>query len=239
MKLLELYEDLFQYICLLNRWAKTQSHPEFERVRAKIRSLLKEIKEKAATDVRLQNQVAKLELPILFFVDNVICTSRLTQVAQRWAREEKGKDSGRLAWEKDERTGDEKFFTLLDQDLQLPSEEAGERLMVYYVCLGLGFTGKFPNQPEKLRQYMVDRIYPRISKDVELVPKITPDAYQHTNETTLDNSPADKLTLVALAFVFLCLSTLVIYWASYHYASKDLTGAVKAIEKHYGERDRH
>ena len=29
MKLLEVYEDLFQYMCCLNRTAKTQAHPEF------------------------------------------------------------------------------------------------------------------------------------------------------------------------------------------------------------------
>ena len=32
MKLLELYEEIFQYVCRLNRMAKTQAHPEFARV---------------------------------------------------------------------------------------------------------------------------------------------------------------------------------------------------------------
>jgi len=43
MKLLELYEDLFQYVCRLNRVAKTEAHPEYARVRSEVKTLLEEI----------------------------------------------------------------------------------------------------------------------------------------------------------------------------------------------------
>src|ERR1035441_1533239 len=39
MKLLELYEDLFQYVCRLNRAAKTPAHPEYARVRSEVKDL--------------------------------------------------------------------------------------------------------------------------------------------------------------------------------------------------------
>jgi cytochrome bd-type quinol oxidase subunit 1 len=39
--------------------------------------------------------------------------------------------------------GDEKFFDLLEETLNDSSEDASERLAVYYTCLGLGFMGMY------------------------------------------------------------------------------------------------
>src|SRR5205807_10300797 len=101
MKLLELYEDLFQYVCRLNRAARTEAHPEYARVRSEVKTLLEEVNRSAASDVRLLNQARKLELPIVFFLDNMICTSRL-KFASQWV-------SNRLANERNELAGDERF----------------------------------------------------------------------------------------------------------------------------------
>src|SRR5271168_3364587 len=99
MSLLEIYEELFQYVCRLNRAAKTDAHPDYARVRAEVKTLLEEITRKVSADVRISNQVKRLELPVIFFVDNVVCTSRLKFAAQ-WA-------GNRLAKEKNELAGDE------------------------------------------------------------------------------------------------------------------------------------
>src|SRR5687768_2545979 len=125
MKPLELYEDLFQYLSRLNRAAKAEAHPDYGRVRSEVKTLLDDIIRNAASDVRLSNQAKRLELPIIFFVDNVVCTSRL-KFASQWA-------DNRLAKERNELAGDERFFDFLEQDLTDTSEEAVERLAVYYV----------------------------------------------------------------------------------------------------------
>ena len=77
MKLLELYEEFFQYVCRLNRVAKTQAHPEFATVRSEVKDLLAQVMRNASSEVQTLNQVKKLELPMIFFIDNLICTSRL------------------------------------------------------------------------------------------------------------------------------------------------------------------
>src|ERR1700739_74738 len=120
MKLLELYEGLFQYICRLNRAAKGQTHPDYSRVRSEIKSLFDDVSRSFASDPALCNQVNQLEAPMVFFVDNMIATSRLN-FAPQWAMK-------RLAAERNELAGDERFFVdFLEKDLANTSPDAAER----------------------------------------------------------------------------------------------------------------
>ncbi len=222
MKLLELYEDLVQYICRLNRTARTSAQPEYARVRSEIKDLLEQVLRNATSDVRLLNQVRRLELPVIFFVDNLVCTSRL-KFAVQWAE-------NRLAKERNELAGDERFFDLLEEDLKDTSEEAAERLAVYYVCLGLGFTGMYQGQPEQLRRFM-EQIFPRVRQWIDNDPrtKISEEAYQHTDTRVLTEPPSNKIILVAVAFAFLSLSALIVFYALYAGAVHDLRDAVRVI----------
>ncbi len=222
MKLLELYEELFQYICRLNRVARTSAQPEYARVRSEVKELLEQVLRNAAADVRLLNQVKRLELPIIFFIDYLIVTSRL-KFAIQWAE-------NRLAKDRNELAGDERFFDFLEEDLKDTSEEAAERLAVFYECLGLGFLGMYQGQPEQIRRY-VEQIYARISPWVDRDPrtKISEEAYQHTDTRVLTEPPSNKIILVAVAFVFLSLSALLVFYALYAGAVHDLRDAVKVI----------
>ncbi len=224
MKLLELYEDLFQYICRLNRAAKAQAQPEYVRVRSEIKELLGEVSRAAAADVRLLNQVQRLELCLIFFVDNLICTSRL-KLATQWTE-------NRLAKERNELAGDERFFDFLDQDLKDTSEEAVERLAVYYACLGLGFMGMYQGQSDQIRQYM-EQIFPRIRQWVDNDPrtKISDEAYKFTDTRVLTEPPSNKIILVAVVFGFLSLCVLIVYYALFASAVGKLSDSVATIIK--------
>jgi type IV/VI secretion system ImpK/VasF family protein len=224
MKLLELYEELFQYMCRLNRAAKTSAQPDYARVRGEVKDLLEQIIRQASSDVRLLNQARRLELPVIFFIDYLICTSRL-KFATQWAE-------NRLAKERNELAGDERFFDLLEEDLKDTSEEAAERLAVFYVCMCLGFLGMYQSQPEQVRRY-VEQIYPRISPWVDRDPrtKISEEAYQHTDNRVLTEPPSNKIILVALVFVFLSVSALAVFYALYAGAVHDLKEAVQVIGK--------
>jgi type IV/VI secretion system ImpK/VasF family protein len=222
MKLLEQYEDLFQYMCRLNRVTRTQAQPEPTRVRSEVKELLEQVFRNASSDVQLLNQAKRLELPLLFFVDNLVCTSRL-QFATQWAENRLAKERGELA-------GDERFFDLLEQDLKDTSEEAAERLAVYYVCLGLGFMGMYQAQPEQIRRYM-EQIFPRIRQWIDSDPrtKVSEEAYRPTDTRVLTEPPSRKIVLVAIGFVFLTLSVLVVYYALYANASSGLTHSIQQI----------
>lgn len=222
MKLLELYENLFQYICRLNRASKTSAHPEYARVRSEIKELFNEVDRNASGDVRLHNQTRQMELSMIFFVDNLICTSRL-KFAGQWAE-------NRMAKERNELAGDERFFDFLDQDLKDTSEDAVERLAVYYVCLGLGFLGMYQGQPEQIRRYM-EQIFPRVRHWIDSDPrtKISEEAYRFTDTRVLTEPPSNKIILVAVIFGFLSLSVLIIYYALYANAMDKLAQSVNKI----------
>jgi type VI protein secretion system component VasF len=223
MKLLELYEDFFQYICCLLRAAKTQAHPELTRVRSEVKELLEKAARSAGSDARLAAQVSKTELPLIFFADNVISSSHL-RFAPDWAQKT-------LAQERNELRGDERFFVeFLEDDLVNQEEEASERLAIYYVCMSLGFQGIYQSHPEKILWYM-EQIFPRIRQWMDNDPrtKISDDAYRHTDVRVLTEPPSTKIAAVAVAFLFLSLSVLVVYYALYADAVKVLSDSVEYI----------
>jgi type IV/VI secretion system ImpK/VasF family protein len=231
MKLLELYEDFFQYICCLRRAAKAQAHPELPRVRAEVKELLEKASQRAAAEPGLAKQVARLELPMIFFTDTVIRTSQL-RFASQWAQKP-------LAQERNETRGDERFFEdYVEPDLADADEAASERLAVYYVCLALGFRGAYLGHPEKIVWYM-EQIFPRIRQWMDNDPrtKISEEAYRYTDDRVLTEPPSHKIAAVAVAFLFLSLSVLVVYYALYADAVQVLTDSVQTIVHQGTHRD--
>lgn len=245
MTLLELTEPLFQYICRLNRVAR-KSGPahtgdtsfltkggtvprgaslDYAVVRGEVKGLLEEMQQKAGKDFRLASQIQKMELPLLFFVDAIISESSLPFAGQ-W-------NQNRLAYERNELAGDEKFFDLLDQDVKDPSDEASERLAVYYVCIGLGFSGIYFRQPELLRKTMFT-IAPRIKRWLEAdeTAKVCPDAYEGVDTRDLTEPPSRKVLVISLVFLSLIFACVVSYVWLYHRSAAELTDSFDAIVPH-------
>ena len=223
--LLDLYEDLFQYLCRLNRMARTPARVAFERVRSDLEELLGQVAEKAGRlDASLQRQAAKMELPIIFFIDNLIATSSLPFAGQ-WSQ-------NRLARERNELAGDEKFFSSLQDDLDDASEDATERLAVYQVCLGLGFTGEYVGQPQRIQKLMdqIDQRVRRLLSD-NFNNRLSPKAYEHTDTRLLTEPASGKVVFLAILFAFLTLSTFVVYYGLYARAVSELTESVETINK--------
>lgn len=246
MTLLELTEPLFQYLCRLNRVArksgiaptgettfvtKAGGAPrrglslDYAVVRNEIKGLFEDMQQKAEKDFRLKNQFEKMELPLIFFVDSSISESSLSFAAE-W-------NQNRLAYERNELAGDDKFFELLNEDKNDRSDEGAERLAVYYVCLGLGFTGVYFQQPEFLRKTMLE-LAPRIKRwlDADEMAKLCPDAYENVDTRDLTEPPSRKVLVVALVFACLTIAALVFYMLLYYQNRGELTASFKEILKH-------
>ena len=223
MTLLELCEPLFVKICELNRMARLGQSQDYLDARSEIKGLLDEIQQKASAEPRLAAQAKKLELPLTFFVDSMIGSSKL-RLAPEW-------NANRLAAERySELAGDDRFFDLLNETINDPSDEASERLAVFYTCLGLGFVGSLEGQPEPLKAYM-GKITPRIRHlmNVDAKARLCQDAYENVNTTMLIQPPVNRLVPVLILFVFLCLSTLVAYIGMYVNATDDLDESIQKI----------
>lgn len=246
MTLLEATEPLFQYMCRLNRVARKAgaghtgdtsfltkgggtaprgTSLEYAVVRGDIKALFDEMQQKAAKDFRLSSQLQKLELPLLFFVDALISESSLPFAGQ-W-------NQNRLAYERNELAGDEKFFDLLDEDVKDPSDEASERLAVFYVCIGLGFSGIYFRQPELLRKTMFT-LAPRIKRWLEAdeAAKICPDTYEGVDTRDLTEPPSRKVLIISLIFLCLIFACIVSYVWLYHRSASELTDSFDQIMPH-------
>jgi type IV/VI secretion system ImpK/VasF family protein len=227
MTLLELTEPLFQYICMLNRIARNPGgeNVSLEALRPIIVGMLDNMKEQAEPDARLATQYKKMEMPLIFFVDSMLAESKLS-LASQWHK-------NRMAYERNELAGDEKFFDFLDETLAEKGSEADERLEVYYACLGLGFQGWYAGQPEYLRKKMAE-VSQRIGRvlDSDQRAHICPEAYTSIDGRNLIERPGMKVLTIGVAFAGLCLIVLGINFFLFKTASQGLANALREILQH-------
>ncbi|UCG49923.1 MAG: DotU family type IV/VI secretion system protein [Phycisphaerales bacterium] len=200
MTLPELCEPFFQYVCRLSRSSRMGCDIEMDVARNDIKRLLAEMKAGASGSTELASQYEKIELPLIFFVDFMVKESKL-KFAYDWQE---------LARERGELAGDEKFFDLLDAELAETGEATTERLVIYYACIGLGFTGIYTGQPDNLQRLM-SRIGARVSRMVDADEKayICPEAYEHVDTRDFVEPPGTKLVGIGIVLV-----GLIIVWAA-------------------------
>jgi|KBSMisStandDraft_5_1062788.scaffolds.fasta_scaffold693778_2 type VI secretion system protein ImpK len=223
MTLLELCEPLFQYACRINQRATLGDHPDPVQVEADVEGILTSMRNKASKTAGLIEQYERVELPLIFFIDNIIFESQLSF----------SKDWPRLAYKRNEMAGDEKFFVLLDEELRERSTtpSLAERLAVYYTCLGLGFTGWHAGEPDVLRRYM-RQLEPRVRAMVDTERKrVTPEAYEHTLRDDLTEPPARPLTKIVIALVGLVIALFVGNAYLYRAQTNQLNTALEKISQ--------
>lgn len=203
--LIELCEPLFQYVCRLSRSARSDASVGAAAVRADLDEIFGEMEETASGRPELKAQYKKIQMPLIFFTDYMIKTSEL-RMARDW--EEMQRDFG-------EHAGDEKFFDLLEEDLEQAERgdvEARERMLVYYQCVGLGFQGFYEGQTEKLRSLM-EQMGAQLRKmdliDLSDKSLVCPEAYEGVDTSDLIEPPAKKMVGVTLAVVGLVLALFV------------------------------
>lgn len=218
-------DPLFQLVCRYNRIARKGSGAtqEYEKVRAEIEEMFEVLARTARGDIALGAQYRQVELPLIFFVDAMISESTLP-FAQKWS-------NNRLAYARNELSGDEKFFTLLDETLQEKKEGTDERLAIFYICIGLGFTGG--NPPDFLRKKM-DELAQRVRAyvDIDESAFITPATYQHTNITNLPMPMAASLVPLLIVLTGLLVVVMAVNIYTFYSASAELNEALKTITSH-------
>lgn len=205
---LKLYDPLLQYLCQVNRLARGGAPLSYGDVRGKITSLLAEIDKQAAENPFLRDHVEHLKSPVNYFVDDIISQNPNLAFRERWQME-------RLGFAKDGLTGDDAFFlNHLDKELKEPPSKAlAERLVVYYTCIGLGFQGRFFNEPDRLKDYMrqiTPIIRPWLAEDSE--ERLTPQSYQHTDTRNFVRPPELKKSLLLAGICGLLLAGIPLYF---------------------------
>ncbi len=225
MKLLDVCEDIFQYVCRLNRSARKGAPLEPTMVRSDIKSLLSKARSAAAQDPLLAQQFDQVERPLVYFIDFMIEESSLP-FAGDWKNHRLQSEMFSV------NDGDEHFFDLLDETLRDTSAQATERLAVYYTCLGLGFTGFYQGQPEYLRRKMME-MNARLREvvDMDLGKRVVPEAYEHVDTSDLIQPPARSLVGLLIAVVVVIVSIIAMSVVLYLKESSNMRGALVQTER--------
>jgi len=222
----EACEPIFLRICELNRIGRTGGIcPDFTALRSEMLSLLADVSKTMKADSSLERHWNPLELPLIFFIDSMISESQLP-VASEWNRK-------RLAYERKELAGDQKFFDLLNSALADPGVDATARIPVFYTCLGLGFLGMHAGHPEDVVKPMADlaaRIEPPVTEGVDK--KITPEAYDHVDLRNLIQPKPIKTWLLVALFMGSLLLVLALGAYTLQKTSLQLRYDLKTIQSH-------
>ena len=229
VRLPELCEPLFQYVCKLNRSARQRRGGNAAQVRADVKGMIADARSKAAAaaarpgEPALAEQWKQVEPALLYFVDFMVRSSSLP-FANSW--DDLARELHR------EMAGDEKFFDLLEVALADRSEAGADRVAVFYTCLGLGFTGFYTGQPEYLRRKMLDcSTHIRGMIDSDGAAKVSPDAYENVNTANLIESPARSVVGVVIALVGL---TLVLFVANFYWYRDSVRRLTTEVDGLYG-----
>ena len=223
MTLLELCEPLFKHVCRLNRLARSSCTMEMDQVRNEIKRIFEVMRAESLNNAGLTTQYEKIELPLIFFVDFVIKESKLP-FAYDWYE---------LGRERNELAGDEKFFDLLDENLVDSSDAATERLVIFYTCVGLGFTGVYAGQPESIQRLM-SKISARISgmMDADEKSYICPEAYENVDDRDFVEPPSTKLVGIGITLIGLIIVWSIAYFCLLKWTLDDVTNSLDTIIEH-------
>lgn len=228
MTLIEICEPLFQYVCKLNRLGRKGGRTDEGLVRSEIKEIFSTMRAKAEATPGMGGPYEQTEKILMFFTDLMILHSQLN-FARSWRpfsadpRELGINEGAELAFE-------ERFWENLDDTLKDPTESAMYRLSIFYVCIGLGFTGLYEGQPDFRKRKMLE-ISSRLRGmiDVDQASKICPAAYEGVDTRPLHISPARKLTGVVIALSVFTLAVLVGYVYFFKDAQDKLAKATETV----------
>jgi type IV/VI secretion system ImpK/VasF family protein len=220
MRLIELCQPLFQYICMLNRSSRRGGVNDLNQVQSELKAIFTQIAASAGNESSLRTRYQKIEPVLMIFVDEMIQKSHLSFAA----------DWPSLAEAKGLHDGDEAFFDMMDATLRDPSSGALDELRVYYTCLGLGFTGWYGGQADHLRKRMLE-LSARLRGvgDADQASRIVPEAYEHVDTSNLIESPGASVAGILIGLMgiiaVLLLANVYLYQSSFH----KLEGALQSI----------
>jgi hypothetical protein len=103
-------------------------------------------------------------------------------------------------------------------------------LVIYYTCIGLGFTGVYTGQPESIQRLMLE-ISARIASVVDADEKsyVCPEAYENVDARDFVEPPGAKLAGVGIALVGLLVVWSIAYLFLFVRTSSGVARAIETI----------
>jgi len=222
MTLADICEPIFQYICQFNRMSRSGRRHDFGVVRAEAKALLAQCRQKAESTPGMAASWPTAELVLTFFIDSMVLNSKMGQMGG-WRP--MSHDIGKLGFE-------EEFWDILEDVLKDPSDAATQSLGVFYMCIGLGFTGLYTGQPEVIKRKMLE-ISSRLRGmvDADQAARLCPEAYENIDSRNLTRPAGPTLTGLTLLAVLLLAVVVVSYFQFFKTAGNTLAGSLGEISE--------
>jgi type VI secretion system protein ImpK len=215
-----LFEGIFAAICRVH--SRRQMVQEPDSFRARMKQALAEIAAKAARRGYRQEDVYEATFAVVAFLDEAMLSA--TGANEKWI----GKTLGQELYK--ERSAGETFFKKLEALRAMhDSEDLAEVLEIYYLCLVLGYEGKYAGGAKgELLQMMVN-VRERIERILGNHPDFSPDKVL-PDEPLMPLMIADpmhrQLRVFALAAVLFALLCYGVCYAQLHSMASDLHDSV-------------
>lgn len=220
-----LYEGILTAIVRVQ--TRRQQVDDIEAFRSRMKQALREISDAAARRGYSADDVREANFAVVAFLDETILTSQESGSTQ-WA----GKSLGEELF--DQRSAGELFFKRLETlRANRDSPELAEVLEVYYLCLLLGYEGKFAGGAKAELQLLMTNLRERIERIFGRNAEFSPDAVLPDEALPSAVSVVDPLnrqiTMFAIAALLLAILCFVGFSLQLSSKSADVE---RAIEQH-------
>lgn len=234
MALVEDCDNLFAYLCRINRLGRSKApvFPDAVTVRSEVTGMLQDLKAKANPGVYNTTVQYALEAT----ADWIISGSRLPW-AQAWQK--RGFDPTT-----DNFVLDREFWTGLEKTLAEPRSQAtDERLEVFAACIGLGYVGEHiflpePERFETIRREM-RKIWSRIKEKYDFGERqrITPDTYEWTETDDLRPPRVSGTTTYAIVLAVMIVGLLAAQALMFTSSRRDLERSLTSLQEQMKQAD--
>ena len=138
----ELCRPLLMCVCDYWQYVRAGNPADKDVFLRQVGILMTEAKENASKSPMLEREFARMERPLVFFIDYMVKEGGFPFAGQ-WRE---------MARKYNELSGDEKFFDLLSDALDDP--DSSQSLEVFYTMMGLGFDGIYRDDPAYIERRM-------------------------------------------------------------------------------------
>ena len=194
--------------------SRRQQVQDPENFRARMKQALREIASTAARKGYSAEDVQEANFAVVAFLDETVLTT--DPCAAEWAQKSLGEDLF------GQRSAGEVFFKRLDAlRANRDSQSLAEVLEVYYLCLLLGYEGKFAGGSKAELQLLMTNLRDRMERIFGRNPEFSPDAAL-PDEPVAIAPPADPLNMQVKLFALAALVLAVVCFLGFslHLGSK-------------------
>ncbi len=222
--LYELASQLFLFLVSFRHKIRKGVPVSISEVRSRLDRIFDDQKSIAYQDVRLENLYNRVKYPLTALVDEIILTSQWEH-AQQWAGEllEKKFFNTSIA-------GSE-FFRLIEELLEsnFPHKDDIEVGQIFYICLSLGFKGKYNEDAPEIRSLQI-RLYRHLPESIPSGETgLTPEAYHVVPSMGKKMQPVTNLARAAIICIGFCILYFIVNQCLWNNTIEDVRKEVKEI----------